>query len=105
MLVGLIFGLTGAGPEPRKARRSTVGGNFDKATGDAMVKADKLQKIDDKTLARKELEEKQKNRAKLDSFVQDRAAKNPEDLGIQRGAVAGWTFAHWEFFFLPSSLR
>ena len=86
LLVGLIFGLTAAGPEPSKKPGRGRQGQFDAPTVKAMAEAKTEQAKDDKALSPKDLEEKQKKLAKLDSFVQDRADKNPENLAVQSTA-------------------
>ncbi len=85
-IVALIFGLTGAGTEPAKGPGRSRKGRFDAPTAAAMEQAKTEQAKDDKALSPKALGEKEKKLAKLDAFVQDRAAKNPEDLSVQRTA-------------------
>ncbi|MEK6536066.1 MAG: hypothetical protein AABZ63_01090, partial [Actinomycetota bacterium] len=86
--LGLLVALIAAGPAPtpKPSLGTPFFDDYDAPTTKAIKEATTEQAKDDKTLSPKALEDKQKKLAKLDSFVQDRAEKNPENLAVQRTA-------------------
>ena len=83
-LVALIA--AGPAPTPKPSLGTPFFDDYDAPTTKAIKEATTEQAKDDKTLSPKALKTNRRSWPSLDSFVQDRAEKNPENLAVQRTA-------------------